>query len=122
MRTLITYLLLSLFCTLALPGCNTLNSALTVQPGKQFELGGNQPGAFTVQVRNVGEVPVVISERRVDGQRLTRGTFRPGDSQTVRFASGSAALVDNASAKPARLDLVVTGDTGNLTMKENPNQ
>lgn len=98
--------------------CNTLTSALTVQPGKQFELGGNQRGAFTVQVRNVGDVPVTISERRADGQRVTRGTFRPGDGQTVQFSSGSAALVDNASDKPARLDLVVTGDTANLSMKE----
>lgn len=98
---------------------NALHSDLTVQPGKQFELGGNQTGAFTVRVRNVGRVPVTILERRADGQQVTRGTFQPGDGQTVRFLAGSAALVANATAQSARLDLTVTGDT-NLSMKETP--
>ena len=104
---------------LGMASCNALKSALTVQPGQQFELGGNQNGAFTVSVNNVGNVPVTISERKASGQREVRGTFRPGDRQTVRFESGSAALVDNASSRPARLDLVVTGDK-NLSMKEIP--
>lgn len=100
-----------------LTACNALTSALTVQPGKQFELGGNQNGAFTVQAKNVGDVAVTISERRAGGQRLPFGTFRPGAQQTLRFSSGSTAIIDNPSDKPARLDLVVTGDT-NLSMKE----
>lgn len=104
---------------LCLVGCsqNILHSDLTVRAGKQFELGGNQQGAFTVQVKNVGDVPVIISERQTDGQQPIRGTFQPGDAQTVRFSKGSAAIVDNQSPKSARLDLIVTGDK-NLTMKE----
>lgn len=100
-------------------GCS-LTSALTVPPGKQFALGGNQNGAFTVRLKNVGEVPVVIRERRADGQQVTLGTFQPGDGQIVRFAAGSTALVDNSSAKQARVDLVITGDT-NLSMKYSQN-
>ncbi|MFD2571058.1 hypothetical protein ACFSUS_10465 [Spirosoma soli] len=105
---------------IGITACNrsVLNSALTVQPGKQFRLGGNQKGAFTVQVKNVGNVPVTISERRVDGQEVTLGTFRPGDGQTVRFSAGSAALVDNASKQSAQLNLVVTGDKDGLSMGE----
>jgi hypothetical protein len=111
------FLLLCLLVGIA--SCNALKSALTVQPGKQFELGGNQKGAFTVMVKNVGEVPVTISERQANGPSVVRGIFKPGDRQTVRFSAGSAALVDNATARPARLDLVVTGDK-DLSMKEIP--
>lgn len=105
---------------IGITACNrsVLNSALTVQPGKQFKLGGNQKGAFTVQVRNVGNVPVTISERRANGQEITLGTFQPRAKQTVRFSAGSAALVDNASNQSAQLNLVVTGDKENLSMGE----
>ena len=114
-----TLLGLALFA-LGLIACsmNVLHSDLTVQAGNQFELGGNQQGAFVVQVKNVGVVPVTISERQADGQQPIRGTFQPGDAQTVRFSPGSAAIVDNQSGQSARLDLVVTGDNGNLRMQE----
>lgn len=101
----------------ALAGCSRLVSDLTVQPGKQFRLGGNQNGDFTVQLRNNGQVPVTVSEQPADGMPVVLGTFRPGEGKTVRFAAGSAALVDNATNKPARLTLVVTGDKG-LNMTE----
>ena len=109
-----------------LAGCNTslssLHSDLTVQPGKQFVLGGNQKGAFTVQASNKGQVPVTLSERRADGQTVALGTFNPGGRQTIRFAAGSAVLVNNQSAQPARLDLTVTGDKDNMIMNEVPGQ
>lgn len=111
----------SLFFTLALafflPFCSTLKSDLTVQPGKRFELGGNRNGSFTVQLINKGDVPVTVTERKANGQRLALGVFGPGDQQTVRFSPGSAALIDNASAKPARLFLTVSGDK-DLSMSE----
>ncbi|CCG98224.1 hypothetical protein FAES_0210 [Fibrella aestuarina BUZ 2] len=97
---------------------NLLKSALTVQPGKQFELGGNQRGAFAVQARNVGNVPVTLAERRADGQVVWLGTFRPGDAQTIRFSAGSAALVRNTAPSPAQLMLVVTGAKDGLSMAE----
>ncbi|WP_373513498.1 hypothetical protein [Persicitalea sp.] len=107
-----------LYITLTLlSACSTLKSDLTVQPGKQFRLGGNQNGAFTVQLKNTGQVPVTVSEQPATGQSVVLGTFRPGEGKTVRFAAGSAALVDNATDKSARLYLVVTGDK-NLSMKE----
>lgn len=100
-------------------GCrSTLQSDLTVQPGKQFVLGGNQPGAFNVRASNKGQVPVTLSERRANGQLVSLGRFAPDQVQTIRFAAGSAALVDNPSDQAARLDLTVTGDKENLTMQE----
>ncbi len=102
---------------LFLSACSTLNSDLTVQPGKQFRLGGNQNGAFMVKLKNTGQVPVTISEQPAAGPRVVLGTFQPTEGKTVRFAAGSAVLVDNASGQAARLSLVVTGDTG-LSMQE----
>ena len=101
----------------ALVGCSRLISDLTVRPGKQFRLGGNQNGAFTMQLKNTGQVPVTVSEQPSYGEALVLGTFRPGQGKTVRFAAGSAALVDNATNKSARLTLVVTGDK-ELSMTE----
>ncbi|WP_266368331.1 hypothetical protein [Tellurirhabdus rosea] len=113
--------LLTLICaallTIAATACSALKSDLTVRPGKQFELGGNRNGAFTAQVRNVGSVAVQVTERLADGRRVSLGTFGPGDQKTIRFAAGSAALIDNTASKPARLLLVVTGDK-DLSMSE----
>jgi hypothetical protein len=108
--------LLCLTLTL-LSACSTLKSDLTVRPGTQFRLGGNQQGIFTVSLKNTGQVPVTVSEQSVTGQSVVRGTFQPGESKTVNFAKGSAAVVDNASDKSARLTLVVTGDK-DLSMQE----
>lgn len=97
--------------------CSTLKSDLTVQPGTQFELGGNRNGSFTVQLKNTGDVPVTITERKANGQPVTLGVFYPGARQTVPFSSGSTALIANSTTKPARLFLVVSGDT-DLSMRE----
>ena len=112
-----TQFVLIALLTTVLMGCNALNSALTVQPGKQFELGGNRNEAFTVRAQNIGDVPVTLTERRANGQTVALGTFAPGGQQTIRFSAGSAALIDNPSTKPAQLRLTVTGDT-DLSMRE----
>lgn len=97
--------------------CSTLKSDLTIQPGKQFALGGNQNGAFTVNLRNVGEVPVTVISKKEGGDTVSFGRFAPGEQRTIRFTRRSAVLIDNASATPARLFLVVTGDKA-LSMRE----
>jgi hypothetical protein len=107
---------LSLFIMI-LTGCNRLESGLTVQPGKQFELGGNQNGSFTVKTKNIGDVAVLITERQATGQTIALGKFVPGQQQTIRFAAGSSVLIDNSSTSAAQLKLIVTGDK-NLSMRE----
>lgn len=124
--SLITHLvrrvLLVTMLVIAVAGCHSMRSVLrsdlTVQPGKQFVLGGNQRGAFSVQATNKGTVPVTLSEQRINGQTTPLGTFSPGSKQTIRLAAGSAVLVTNSSTQSARLDLIVTGDKNNLTMQE----
>lgn len=114
------YLLsLLLLCLLSgLSGCNRsmLNSLTTIAAGKQFELGGNQRGAFTVRFRNVGPVPVTLRERRPDGTTDSLGTFRPGQGNTLWFSPNAGVLIANVSAQPAQVSLTVTGDK-NLSMR-----
>ena len=45
----------------------------------------------------------------------------PGESGTLRFQAGSAALLLNPSGQPAHLHLRVTGDTQQLRMGYEPN-
>lgn len=114
-------IIFSVFAFCCLTACGVLKSDLTVQPGKQFELGGNRNGPFTVQLKNVGTVPVTISERNRDGQLATLGVAQPGVEQTVRFSSGSAALLRNTTTETARLFLTVSGDKDlSMTEKNNP--
>lgn len=109
--------LLCLLISLLL-GCNrsTLNSLTTTAPGGQFELGANRHGAFTARLRNVGRVPIALSERRPDGTTDALGTFRPGRQETVWFSPNAGVLISNPSTRPAQVQIVVTGDK-NLSMR-----
>jgi uncharacterized membrane protein YphA (DoxX/SURF4 family) len=106
---------LVLFLATACWAGNGLNSDLTIEPGKQFALGGGQPGAFRVVARNKGKVAVEIKERPRGGGIFGKATLAPGQRATLRFLPGSTALLLNPSGQNARLDLHVTGDT-NLSM------
>ncbi|GAA4359562.1 hypothetical protein GCM10023185_26270 [Hymenobacter saemangeumensis] len=113
----------ALFClALALPAAaqSNLKSHLLVDAGKQFALGGGQPGSFTVAGRNSGPVPVEVAERPRSGAVVSRGTLAPGQRARLRFAEGSTALVVNRSARQAVLDLTVRGDTRALQMVYEP--
>jgi hypothetical protein len=99
----------------------SLTSDLFIEPGKQFALGGGQPGAFKVEARNVGNVPVEIKERPRGGGIFGKTTLAPGARGTLRFMAGSKALLLNPSGvQAAHLNLKVTGDT-NLSMGYEPN-
>jgi hypothetical protein len=99
---------------------NDLRSDLTIEPGKQFLLGGEQRGAFRVVAKNKGTVAVVVKERLRDGRVVEKATLKPGQRGVLQFAAGSAAVLLNASSTKANLDLTVTGDTGNLRMATEP--
>ena len=94
---------------LALAG--TIHSNLSIEPGKQFILGGDQRGAFKVAGKNIGTVPVEIRERPKGGGTFGKVTLAPGQSGVLKFAAGSTAVLLNPSAVQANLDLTITGDT-----------
>ena len=104
MRHLLLILLLA-------TGCSTIRSGLEIEPGATFVLGGEQRGAFTVEILNTGEAAVSVSEVRASGDTLRVASVAPGESASARFARGSAALLTNAGPRPASLDVTVTGDT-----------
>lgn len=93
----------------------SIRSDLFIEPGKQFLLGGDQPGAFKVAAHNKGAVPVTVKEQPRGGKLLAKATLAPGQRATLRFGAGSAAVLQNSSAQQANLDLLITGDT-NLRM------
>ncbi|TGE24914.1 hypothetical protein E5K00_06855 [Hymenobacter aquaticus] len=97
-----------------------LDSNLFIEPGKQFILGGGQPGAFKVVARNVGKVPVEFKERPRGGGIFGRATLQPGQTATLRYLAGSSAVLLNPSAQTANVRLHVTGDT-KLSMTYEPN-
>ena len=111
-------------CLLLLSGLATsfggLDSGLIIEPGKQFVLGGGQPGAFRVVARNVGKVAVEFKERPRGGGIFGRATLQPGQSATLRYLAGSSAVLLNPSEQPANVNLHVTGDT-RLSMTYEPN-
>lgn len=92
-----------------------LHSNLFIEPGKQFILGGGQPGAFRVAAHNIGKVPVEFKERPKGGGIFGKATLASGQKATLKFMAGSTAVLVNASAQQANVNLNVSGDT-NLRM------
>ena len=108
-------LALILAALILVSGCGTINSQLTLDPETQFVLGGDQRGAFSAELLNVGSVPIRVIERTVVGDTTTVTVLRPGESGLARFARGSAALLVNASRRTATVRATIRGDT-NLGM------
>jgi hypothetical protein len=100
-------------------GCNTIHSTLRIEPGQQFVLGGGSRGAFVVDARNVGTVPVAVAQQLPSGQTDPLGVLAPGQSDQLRFPAGAAALLENTSSTQARLALKIGGDT-DLGMRYEP--
>ncbi len=89
-----------------------IHSNLLIDAGKQFILGGEQRGAFTVKGKNTGKVAVRVVERFASGDTLGRGVAAPGARVALSFQKGSAAVIINNGKVQANLDLRITGDTG----------
>ena len=113
-------LLLTILLVLATACWAGIRSGLLIEPGKQFVLGGGQPGAFKVEAHNVGKVPVEIKERPRGGGIFGKTTLAPGARGTLRFMAGSTAVLLNPSTQQARLDLKISG-AANLSMTYEPN-
>lgn len=85
-----------------------IRSRTVIAPGRQFVLGGQQLGAFTVRLRNCGPVPLSIAERRADGTLRECGRLEPRKAAKVGFDSGSAALVRNLGTVQAEFEATIT--------------
>lgn len=101
----------------------TINSNLQIEPGKTFDLGGGQEGAFVVTGRNTGPVAVEVLGKPKGGAAVVRGTVAPGGAVEARFAEGEMALLRNTSSeRMATLKLKISGDTSALGMSYSDNR
>lgn len=101
----------------------TINSNLQIEPGKTFELGGGQEGAFIVTGRNTGPVAVEVLGKPEGGAAVVRGTVAPGAAVDASFAKGEMALLRNTSSeRMARLKLKISGATAALGMSYSDNR
>ncbi|WP_285709116.1 hypothetical protein [Erythrobacter oryzae] len=102
-----------------------INSNLQIEAGKTFELGGGQPGGFTVTGRNTGPVAVVVLAKGAGesgGAAVVKGRVEPGANVDAAFGAGEQALLRNTSdSRMARMKLVVRGDTSSLGMTYSAN-
>lgn len=98
----------------------SVRSDLFIEPGKQFILGGGQPGEFRVVAKNVGPVPVEFQERPRGGGIFGKAILAPGQRAVLRFAAGATAVLLNPSRSQAHLDLTITGDNKQLRMDYEP--
>lgn len=109
MRTL--FLLLAVTLT----ACGTIRSQIEIDPGDQFVLGGNQRGAFSVELTNVGQGAVDVLEVDADGDTVWVARLVPGASASTWYRPGTAALLVNRSKEPTAVQATIRGDT-NLGM------
>ena len=99
------------------PAWAAFNSQTFIPPGQTFLLGGGQPGAFRVQGRNIGTVPVTIRSE-LNGAISFVATIAPGQSVDTQFQKGQMAQFENTSKKEtARVSLRLTQDVSGLAMR-----
>lgn len=97
--------------------CGSLNSSISIEPGKAFRLGGGQAGEFVVRGRNTGPVPVTVFSE-LAGKRDSILTLAPGAPVDARFPAMATAVFSNASSTAtATVAVKVTGDTDALGMR-----
>jgi len=104
--------LISIFClALCLSSC-VIRSNVGVPARQEFVLGDNGHGAFKVEAKNTGDVPVEVSERYRNGSSSEGQVLQPGEEAILRFAANSAAILRNDNDQDALVKVKITGDTG----------
>jgi hypothetical protein len=95
----------------AMASCS-LTSNTTIEPKKQFVLGNNEHGSFTVKMKNVSNQVLNFYQAPLGGGKHSGSTIKPGMSVTVNVQANTAFIIDNPSAKTVSVALKLTGDTG----------
>lgn len=90
------------------PGCGS-TANISLEPRQEFILGGQQPDLFRVKMKNIGNVPVLVSEQLDHGEILSLGQLSPGDRSSLKVLSQSAIELVNPSEDTARIKLRVWG-------------
>ncbi len=93
-------------------GFNGLRSQVSIEVGKQFELGGKQLLGFRVEAHNVGPVAVEIKERTANGRVMSVGLLQPGQQTKAVFGMGSQAILVNLGPREAKIDVNISNGAG----------
>ena len=93
-------------------GLNGLRSQVSIEVGKQFELGGTQLLGFRVEAHNVGLVAVEIKERNSNGRVMSVGLLQPGQQTKAVFGMGSQAVLVNLGPHEAKVDVNISNGAG----------
>lgn len=93
-------------------GCSSVTSNTTIKPKDSFLLGGNQHGAFQVQLKNVSRTALDVYHAPVDGGKHSSQTVQAGERITVKVDRNTALIIENKSDQTAAVDLYITGDSG----------
>lgn len=102
--------LIALALAFSLSGC-AITSGLTIEPGETFVLGGDQRGAFTVELLNTGSVEIEVAEVTVAEDTLRVAQLAPGEVARAHFGARSAALIINRGDVDVTVRATIRGDT-----------
>lgn len=93
-------------------GLTGLRSQVSIEVGKQFELGGTQMLGFRVAAHNVGPVAIEIKERTSNGRVVSVGLLQPGQETRAVFGMGSQAILVNLGQREAKIDVDISNGSG----------
>lgn len=93
-----------------LSGCGALHSTTFIPPSQKFELGNNKHGAFTANVKNLGDRPIEVYRAPIDGGKHSFVTLAAGASAKIKVEPNTALVVNNMNQDTASVKLIVRGD------------
>ncbi len=106
---------------LAFSAC-AITSQTQIPAGQTFMVGGEQRAPVRVEGRNSGSVAVDILAQK-DGKETLVRRVEPGALFSRTFAAGEQVRVRNvSSSQQAVVNLELTGDTANLSMRYDKRQ
>lgn len=91
---------------------SSLNSNTAIDPGKDFVLGNNEHGSFSVNLRNDARYPLSFYLAPIAGGKHSGQQIAPNATVKIKVDKNTAFVIQNLGNDTARVTLKVTGDTG----------
>jgi hypothetical protein len=102
-------------CLLALSACSvfsTLTSTTEIGPQNSFILGQNQHGAYHVNMKNISNHTLQVRLTPSDGNPQPLVNVKSREKVSLKVDRNTKLEVINDSPNPAKVELLVNGDTG----------
>jgi hypothetical protein len=112
-NSIIIIFAISLFCS----SCAIVNSTTFIKAHDTFLLGNNKHEAFKVKFKNSSWHSVEVCKAAINGgEKYSLETVKPFQTIMLDVERNTALIVDNKSKMLATVKLVITGNSGNLSM------